>query len=279
MRTVTRISPACLVLIAISALADEPAFTAQMAEEHAGDRPVATAATEGAADAGVDTRELVYGQADGDALRGYLATPDGEVTDRPGVLVIHEWWGLNDNIRKMTRKLAAEGYAALAVDLYGGEVADEPDAAMKLVRSVDEARAEANLRQAHQWLTEHGATTTASIGWCFGGGWSLRTALLLPESLDAAVIYYGRPVTDHDRLAALQMPVLGHFGAEDDSIPPKDARAFEAALSKAGVAHNIHIYDDAGHAFANPSGQRYVEAAAAKAWERTRDFLAEHLQG
>ncbi len=117
------------------------------------------------------------------------------------------------------------------------------------------------------------------VGWCFGGGWSLRTALLLGPEIDAAVIYYGRPVTEPDQLAPLQAPLLGHFGALDDGIPVDRVRELEAALAALGKEAAIHIYEEADHAFANPSGTRYNEAAAELAWERTLAFFDRHLRG
>lgn len=253
----------------------------RMAEEHEGDRPVAAAAADGEPAAAVEAREVTYGTADGSELTGYFAAPEGASDTLPGIVVIHEWWGLNDNIRTMTRKLAGQGYAALAVDLYGGEVAESPDRAGQLARSVEPEAARANLEQAHGWLTDRGAARTASIGWCFGGGWSLRTALHLPTELDAAVIYYGRLVTDVDALGLLAdngVAVQGHFGEEDGSIPVSEVEAFEQALGEAGVDHEIYLYEGAGHAFANPSGQRYQPEAAKQAWNRTVRFLAEELK-
>ena len=117
-----------------------------------------------------------------------------------------------------------------------------------------------------------------SVGWCFGGGWSLRTGLLLGDDLDAAVIYYGRPVTDPAELAPLTAPVLGIFGELDGGIPVESVREFEAAMKKAGKAASIHIYPDADHAFANPSGTRYNEEAADDAWQKTLAFFDEHLR-
>ena len=253
-------------------------YAAEMAEQHEGDRPVAAAAAGGAAGDSVRAREVVYATVDGGEVTGYLATPAGAADTVPGMIVIHEWWGLNDNIRTMARRLAGRGYQALAVDLYGGRVAASSDSAMKLVRSVDEGAARANLRQAHAFLEERGARAVGSVGWCFGGGWSLQTALELPGALDAAVIYYGRLVTEPSELEALAMPVQGHFGAEDNSISLEDVRAFEEALDTAGITNEIYVYEGAGHAFANPSGERYVEAAADTAWGRTTRFLAEHLK-
>ncbi len=252
------------------------------AREHAGDRPVAGAAAEGAPVDSVVGRVVTYGTVDGRELTGYLAAPEGASDSLPGLIVIHEWWGLNDNVRTMARRLAGRGYAALAVDLYGGAVAETPDSARTLVGSVEEEAARANLRAAHAWLADRGAPRVASIGWCFGGGWSLQTALLLPEQLDAAVIYYGRLVDDPSALAPLAehgLPIQGHFGAEDGSIPPSAVEAFGEALTEAGVTHDLHVYEGADHAFANPSGERYQADAAETAWQRTVEFLAAQLKG
>ena len=223
--------------------------------------------------------ETVRLSADGTELECYLACDDRSDTPRPGVLLIHEWWGLNDNVRSMTEQLAGEGYQALAVDLYGGKSADTRDGAMELM-SASMERGEAlteNVKQAFAYLEADGQKV-GTIGWCFGGGWSLQTALALPEDVDATVIYYGRLVTDQDELAPLQMPILGLFGAEDQGIPVDSVNAFEASLNALGKDAAIHIYEGADHAFANPSGTRYDAAAAEDAWRRTTAFLRSHLQ-
>ena len=250
------------------------------AREHAGDRPVAGAAAAATPADSVEARKVAYGTVDGRELTGYLAAPVGAPDSLPGLIVIHEWWGLNEHIRTMTRELAARGYRALAVDLYGDAVAETPDSARALVGSVDGDAARQNLRAAHAWLTERGSSRVGSVGWCFGGGWSLRAALAMPEELDAAVIYYGRPVTDPEQLALLAehgVPIQGHFGAEDGSIPVSEVEAFEEALTEAGVTCDIPVYEGAGHAFANPSGTRYEPEAAATARDRTLAFLRTHL--
>jgi len=257
---------------------DGGAYTDRLEAEHAGDAPEASPAATAQPRRPVTGSEVTYGEAGGTGLKGYLATPEGAPDSIPGLIVIHEWWGLNDNIRSMARQLAGEGYAALAVDLYGGEVAETPDRAGQLARSVDEDRARANLRAAYRFLEDRGAARIGSIGWCFGGGWSLQTALLFPDSLDATVIYYGHLVTDPDRLAGLEVPIQGHFGAEDGSIPVDDVRLFGSVLDSLGVAGRMYVYEGAGHAFANPSGTRYVKAAADTAWGRTLAFLREHLE-
>ena len=251
----------------------EDDYVEAMAREHADDAPVAAAA-DGAPAGGISGKAVDYGPG-----TGYLAVPPDEV--RGGLVVIHEWWGLNDNIREMSNRLAAEGYLALAVDLYEGEVAAEPGEARELMSALmdDPERIESHLRAAHAWLREDGeAATVASIGWCLGGALSLRLAMMLPEELDAAVISYGRVVTDPERLAPLMMPILGIFGGQDRGIPVESVLEFEGLLDTLGKTAEIVIYEDADHAFANPSGTRYEPEAAEDAWRRTLSFLEEHLQ-
>jgi carboxymethylenebutenolidase len=210
--------------------------------------------------------------------RAYLSLPEG-AGPHPGVVVIHEWWGLNDHIRHWADRLAAAGYAALAPDLYGGEVATTPDRANELRKAVDDARALEVLKASHAFLAADPrvrAARRASIGWCFGGHWSLRLAMEAPD-LDACVVYYGRPVTDPERLRAIGAAVLGVFGTQDPSIPNETVDELERALEEAGVTHTILRYD-AQHAFANPSSARYDEPAATEAWRRTREFLDRRLR-
>ena len=211
--------------------------------------------------------------------RAYLSLPENSKPPLPAVVVIHEWWGLNDHIRHWTDRLAADGYAALAVDLYGGKVADDSEDAMKLMQSVDEARAQEILSAAHRFLREDpriAAKYRGVIGWCFGGGWSLRHAIATPD-LDAAVFYYGRPVMDEAELEKIDAQLLGVFANKDKSIPPKAVDDFVAALQRTGKTIELHRYD-ADHGFANPSGARYDEVAASDAWEHVREFLRKQLQ-
>jgi carboxymethylenebutenolidase len=274
--------PALAVAIGCTGAPDEQREHAdRMAVEHAHDAPIANPASQTAPAVDVEADEVQYATVDGRAVIGYLARPAGVEGALPALIVIHEWWGLNDNIRAMTRRLAGEGFAALAVDLYSGQVADERDGAYALMTSANAnpAAAEANLGQAYAYLTEElDAPNVASIGWCFGGGWSLNTALLLPDRLDAAVIYYGHLVTDPERLAALQMPILGLFGELDQGIPLEDVRAFERALADLGKDAKIIVYPGADHAFANPSGRNYQPETAAQAWRETVAFLDAELR-
>jgi carboxymethylenebutenolidase len=253
----------------------------RMAAEHWGDRPTASPAATTPPAQPVTGQAVVYGQVGGKPITGFLARPQNAKGPLPGILVIQEWWGLNDNIRDMARRLAGEGYEALAVDLYGGATAASPDQAMQLMQAVmkDPEPAKANLHQAYDYLKAHEhAPKVGVIGWCFGGGWALETALMLPDKIAAAVIYYGHLTTDRTALAKLQMPILGFFGAKDQSIPVASVREFESTLKSLGKPVEIHIYEDAGHAFANPSGNNYRPQAASDAWQRTVAFLAKNLK-
>jgi carboxymethylenebutenolidase len=230
---------------------------------------------------GIDVRLRVSRDGDGEAAandgpRAYLSLPKSD--PKAGIVVIHEWWGLNEHIEHWADRLAADGYAALAVDLYGGVVATDRDGAMQAMQGVDEDAALATLRAAHDFLRSDErvqAERTGVIGWCFGGGWSLRLAIAEPD-LDAAVVYYGRLVNDEDTLRAIRAPVLGVFGDEDRGIPPEAVDAFAAGMARAGRPLTLCRYD-AEHAFANPSSARYDAENAASAWANVRTFLREHL--
>ena len=255
-------------------------YVDQMADQHATDSSEANPMSSVEEAAAVSGGDVVYGTIDGTELTGYMAVPEGIVDPLPGVLVIHEWWGLNDNIRSMTDRLAGEGYRALAVDLYDDQTADTPERARELMSAAMEQadRQVANLTAAHAFLVgDHQAPATGVVGWCFGGTWSFRSALALGDGLDAAVMYYGWPPSETDGLSALRAPLLGLFGEEDGGIPVDSVRAFEAALEEIGADAEIVIYPGAGHAFANPSGQNYQAEAAEDSWKRTVEFFRVHL--
>jgi carboxymethylenebutenolidase len=195
--------------------------------------------------------------------------------------MIHEWWGLNDNIKEMATQMAAEGYVVLAVDLYSGEVATEGSQAGALagqVRDNPDAAIE-NLQAAVTYLKSHEsvrADSIGSLGWCFGGGWSLQLAL--NDELQATGIYYGSLVTDPNELSSIDWPVLGVFGSADTSIPVEQVRDFETALGENGIENEIYVYEGVGHAFANPSGANYAPEATMDAWQKTLSFFERHLK-
>ena len=205
--------------------------------------------------------------------KAYLSLPDGK-GPFPGIVLIHEWWGLNANIEHWADRLASAGWAALAVDLYGGVVATDRDGAMAAMKAVDKDKAKATIHAAIEFLMSDArvkAPKQAVMGWCFGGGWSLQTALAEPE-LDGAIIYYGHLENDPAKLAAIKAKLLGVFGNKDTGIPPADVDKFEAALKTAKIDAQIYRYD-ADHAFANPSNPKYDEKNASDAWGKVLAFL------
>jgi carboxymethylenebutenolidase len=264
----------------VAAQSHQHDYAAEMRRAHAGDAPVASPAARTAPAQPVITEEVTYGTVDGKPVKGFLARPAKDAKNLPGVVVVHEWWGLNDNIRDMTKRLAGEGYTALAVDLFGGKVATTPDSAMKLYQAAMEhiPSGERNVGAAVAYLKQRGATKIGSVGWCFGGHWSLRTGLVGGKDVHAVVVYYGPPITDRKELARLQAPLLGLYGGKDPNIPVDSVRAMERQLKALGKTVEIKIYPEASHAFANPSGQAYDPAAANDAWKRTVAFFQAHLK-
>ncbi len=223
---------------------------------------------------------LPYAEVDEELVYGYFVFPADMVDPLPGVIVIHEWWGLNDEVRAMADRIAAEGYVVLAVDLFGGGSTRSPaDARAMMVNVVEHPDlANENISQAYQFLVESGqAPRIGALGWDFGGGWALNTAMLFPEDLDAVVIYYGQVTDVQARLEPINAPILGLFGANDRGIPVPIVRNFEQALEILDKNYEIEIYPDVGHAFANPAGPNYNAAAAEQAWARVLKFLDRHL--
>jgi len=225
------------------------------------------------------SKEVSYKSGD-ETVKALLYTPAGK-GPFPAIVVIHEWWGLNDWVKEQASKLADEGYAALAIDLYRGKVADNRDTAHELSRGLPEDRALRDLHAAVEYLKSQPNVKKdriASIGWCMGGGYSLDVALQEP-TLTATVINYGHLATDPAALGKINAAILGNFGGQDQGIPPADVKKFEESLKQAGKKVDIKIYPDAGHAFENPNntgGYRADDAAAA--WKRTVAFLASTLK-
>ncbi len=229
-----------------------------------------------AAAAAMGLEEVTLSLPSGGSVTAALAMP--ETTPAPSVLLVHEWWGLNDQIKAVAADFAKQGYIALAVDLYGGEVASTPDQAKALMGAVDGAAATETLTAWTEWLRGHDKSTgkIGTVGWCFGGGWSLNASLAAP--VDATVVYYGRVNKTAAELASLQGPVLGHFATQDGWINEEMVGGFTAAMDQAGKSYTVHWYE-ADHAFANPSGGRYDAADAKLAWERTTAFFETQLKG
>jgi carboxymethylenebutenolidase len=220
----------------------------------------------------VQTQLVSYGD-----YQGYLARPAG-TGDYPGIVLIHERRGLNDNIQKMARLIADQGYQVLAVDLYNGEVATTPDRARELSRGLDQQIANQHLIAAVQYLRqEQNASQVGSRGRCFGGGQSLQLALT-DADLEAAVIYYGSLETGADILSSIQAPVLGIFGTEDQVVPLQQVRDFESILNQLNIQNDIFVYEGVGHAFANPSNDGFAPEQTRDARDKTLEFLQQTLQ-
>jgi carboxymethylenebutenolidase len=208
---------------------------------------------------------------------GFVARPS-EVGNFPGVILIHEWWGLNDNIKDMARNLASHGYTVFAADLYAGQVATTSDEARSLITTFNVETGMSNLQKAEDILrTEFGAEKLATIGWCFGGAQSMNYALSGNDP-DATVIYYGQLITEKERLSVIDWPVMGIFGGQDQSITVESVNEFKAALDELGVENDIHVYPEVGHAFANPTGANYSPDETKDAWHNTIVFLETHLK-
>jgi carboxymethylenebutenolidase len=226
-----------------------------------------------------DGKSVTYKSGD-ESVTGMLYTPAGK-GPFPALIVIPEWWGLNDWVKEQASKFADQGYVALAVDLYRGKVADTPDMAHELARGLPEDRAKRDLRAAFDYLAAQPniqKDRIGSVGWCMGGGYSLDVALLEP-TLAATVINYGHLATDTAELKKINAPILGSFGGQDRGIPPDDVKKFQQALTQLGKKVEIKIYPDAGHAFQNPNNkQGYRADDTADAWKRTLDFLAATLK-
>jgi carboxymethylenebutenolidase len=220
---------------------------------------------------------------------GYLVYPvlsNDTLSDKlPAVVMIHEWWGLNENIKNMANMLAKQGFVVLAADLYKGEVADNPQRAMELVQSVRNNQNDStkNLQAAVKYLgslPNVDSSKIASLGWCFGGGQSLQLALNSQDHpLAATIIYYGTPlVTDKEPLSKIKWPVLGIFGDKDQAIPLEQVNLFSKSLDQNGITNEIHIYKGVGHAFANPSGDNYAPKETEDAWQKTLSFLKKYVE-
>ena len=210
----------------------------------------------------------------GETVSGAIALPATQPA--AALLLIHEWWGLNNEIKTMAAEFAKEGYVALAADLYGGSVATSPQEAQALMQSVDNKKATDRLVSWIEWLRANPAVNgkVSTIGWCFGGGWAINAAMAAP--VEATVIYYGQLPQSAAEVKSVAGPVLGHFGEKDKFITREMVAGFERAMKEAGKPLTVHWYD-ADHAFANPTGANYDKEDAQLALKRTLEFLGQAL--
>ena len=210
-----------------------------------------------------------------ESASGFLAVPD-KPGQYPGLVVVHEWWGLNDWVKEQTEKLAAQGYVALAVDLYRGKSATDPSEAHELMRGLPQDRAIRDMQAAYDYLAARKDVKPGrigAVGWCMGGGFALQLAIHQPR-LVACVVNYGALPTDPNDMQQIGAAVLGSFGADDKGITPADVQAFEKTMKGLNRFVNVKIYPGAGHAFENPNNTTgYRPEAADDAWKRTVAFL------
>lgn len=215
--------------------------------------------------------------ANGGTAKGYLAEPEGE---GPGIVVLHEWWGLDDTVTPICDQFAKEGFLAIAPDLFHGETTEEPSEAEKKLMAMNMDEAEKEMRGAVRFLLDHPKCTgeVGAVGFCMGGGLSVWAAAENPEIGAAVTYYYVMPHGKPD-FSKIKAPVLGHFGTADDFISVDDAKSLEAELQAAGVDAAFEYYEGGGHAFAGEHNRvgTYNEDHAAKAWGRTVDFFKKHL--
>jgi carboxymethylenebutenolidase len=280
----------CTFLVAACDPAGPPAGSGQSADSAPPTEATSSVATEssnGGADAAradavrpVVAETLAYAEVDERLVHGHFAFPADMVDPLPGVIVIHERWGLDAGTRALAERLAGQGYVVLAVDLFGGKTTTDVAVARNLMVQVVEnpEMANENIRQAYEFLVNSAQSPRiGALGWSFGGNWALNTALLFPDELAAAVIYYGQVTNNEERLQPVNVPILGLFGANDRGVTVDTVREFEATLEKLGKDYQIEIYPGVGHAFADSTGNNYDEAVAEEAWNEVLEFFDKHL--
>jgi len=222
--------------------------------------------------------EMIEFQSNGAPAQGYLAVP--ATGGGAGVIVLQEWWGLNEQIKGVADRFAAEGFVALAPDLYHGEQTASPDKASKLMMELNIATAEKDLRGAIEYLLRDDRVTSlkvGTIGFCMGGMLSLYAATR-NHQVGACVVFYGIHPKINPELEKLQAPVLGFYAERDTSVPPSAVRELESKLKELGKEVEIYIYEGTDHAFSNKERPEvYAPQAAEDAWRRTIDFYRQRL--
>jgi len=221
-------------------------------------------------------KTITCNRPDGSGISGYYAEP-ASGSKAPGVVVIQEWWGLNDQIKGIANQIAGAGYRALVPDLYRGKVAVEAQEAQHLMGSMNFGDAAAqDIRGAVQHLKKE-SPKVGVTGFCMGGALTLLAAVNVPEA-DAAASWYGFPPLEYIDPAKIKMPLQGHFAKDDAYFPVAGLDALEKRLNEGGVKFEFYRYD-AGHAFANETGPHYKKEAARLAWERMVECFARTLKG
>ena len=229
----------------------------------------------------VDSERLPYAEIDDQLVYGHFAFPSDMIEPLPAVIVVHDLWGLTDEVRALSDRLAAEGYMVLAVDLFDGSTFDAETRsranreAVELLENPDKAAS--NISQALDFVGIAGAPGKASLGWGLGGAWSLNATMMFPDELDAAIVYYGQVTSDEEELMKISAPVLGLFGARDREITVDSVTEFEAAMRRLRKDYVVQVYPGVGARFADSTWATFDQEAARDAWQRTIDFLASKL--
>jgi carboxymethylenebutenolidase len=240
------------------------------------DEPQASASRDLPTEQQLSASVIEYPDSNGETLTGYLAyQPGGEPS--PAVVVIQEWWGLNEHIKDIANRFAQEGFVALAPDLYHGVVTTEPDEARKLVMELSMPEAVSEIQQAIAFLQtqEYVSSDKAGIvGFCMGGGLVLQTALQ-EDDLAAGIVFYGSPLNP-DQARQIKAPILTFIGTQD-GIPVSGVETMHAAFDEAGIQNEFHVYEGAQHAFFNDTRSSYHPEASADAWPRTIQWFRDHF--
>jgi carboxymethylenebutenolidase len=225
---------------------------------------------------------IEFKRPDGQVLKGYLAEPS-DISNAPGVVVIQEWWGLDEEVKSVADRLAKAGYRALVPDLYRGKLALEANEAEHLMGDLNFGDAAGqDIRGAVQYLKSTGSAKVAVTGFCMGGALTILAACNVPE-LDGSIVWYGNPPLEYVNAGAITKPMLGHWALHDEFFPIAGVDQLEEKLKEAGVNYEFHRYDTK-HAFANPKSEtrglaplKYNAEAEKLAWERTLNFLQKYI--
>jgi len=220
-----------------------------------------------------------YPGGDGDH-HAYVARPKVGYAS-PGIVLLHDRWGLTEATTELARRLAADGYVTMAPDLYHGAMPEEEEEARRLAYALAEGKGIDDVRTALYWMRNQGYVTAhlvAAVGLCAGGKLALLAASETVNAPQAVVAFYGAIAPALQRGDTFTVPVQGHFGGEDALIPADDVHALEQALTRDQVPHEIHLYPGVGHDFIRPGSPTYDQAAAEEAWGRMLTFLARHLK-
>jgi carboxymethylenebutenolidase len=223
---------------------------------------------------------LPYAEIDDELVYGYFVFPSDMIEPLPAVVIVHEWWGLTDDIRAASDRLASEGFIVLAVDLYGGNTADSLTVARELMAGVieDSSAAAQNIEGAIDFvMNTAGAPRIGLLGYGLGGGLVLDSVIDLKDQIDAAVMYYGQVRSDQGKLLPISAPLLGLFGAADRAVSVESVEEFRNALQKLRKNYEIVVYPDAGTDFASPQSRNFDSALAEQAWQKSLEFLKLHL--